>query len=153
VGLNVANGIVLKTCAAICGPLSVPACGDPCSIGDLSFLADVSGTHLVVDVVGYFSAAKQPSGVQEGSVGLTTLTAACQAFTSCTVVNATNSTRPVLAIGNVLVVFEHSAASTDLARFNVSETSATCDDGDFEPRARPSSSGSTCRRTALRPIF
>jgi hypothetical protein len=45
-GLNVANGIIL--------PLCDEEAADPCVGKDLSVKADVSGTHVLIDVLGYF---------------------------------------------------------------------------------------------------
>jgi hypothetical protein len=47
-GLNIANGIILPMCDEVSAT--------PCTAGDISFLAAVSGVHLVVDVTGYFHA-------------------------------------------------------------------------------------------------
>ncbi len=47
-GLNLANGVIVQMCDE--------AALSPCAGGDITFRADVSGTHLVVDVVGYFHA-------------------------------------------------------------------------------------------------
>ncbi len=46
--LNIANGVIVPMCDEVTAT--------PCSTGDITFRADVSGTQLVVDVVGYFHA-------------------------------------------------------------------------------------------------
>lgn len=44
--LNIANGVILPTCDEVAA--------SPCAAGDISFQAEVAGTFLVVDVMGYF---------------------------------------------------------------------------------------------------
>ena len=46
--VNIANGVVVPMCDEVGSP--------PCMDGDITFLATVSGAHLVVDVMGYFHA-------------------------------------------------------------------------------------------------
>jgi hypothetical protein len=48
----IANGNIVPTCDA------AAASGDPCPSGDLSLKVFGAGTHLVVDVVGYFTAQR-----------------------------------------------------------------------------------------------
>lgn len=45
----VANGVVVASCN------SAAAAGDPCPLGDVAIQADTSHTHLVVDVLGYYT--------------------------------------------------------------------------------------------------
>lgn len=48
----VANGVAVATCNA------AVAAGDPCPFGDLTILAESSATHIVVDVLGYYTAQR-----------------------------------------------------------------------------------------------
>jgi hypothetical protein len=126
VGLNIANGIVLKTCSIRCTGFFT--CGDPCPLGDLSFRADVSGTHLVVDVVGYFS---QPETVvSEGTHDdpNIVLTGSCQELVTCSVINNSSSAQTAVVIGSAAFRLNHGATS-DRADFAVSATTADCGTG------------------------
>jgi hypothetical protein len=58
-GLNIANGVIVPMCDQV-----APT---PCTTGDISFLAAVSPTHLVVDVVGYFTTSGRPGAVRHGT--------------------------------------------------------------------------------------
>jgi hypothetical protein len=58
-GLNVANGVIVPMCDQVAA--------DPCASGDISFSANVSSTHLVVDVVGYFSSQALTSAKRYGA--------------------------------------------------------------------------------------
>ncbi len=60
-GLNIANGIILPMCDEVSAT--------PCSIGDITFRADVSGVQLVVDVVGYFHAGSPTYTVRNTALG------------------------------------------------------------------------------------
>lgn len=80
-GLNIANGVVVP----IAGTNTVPA--------DLSIQADVSGTHVVADVTGYFTRfnidqfadnQKSITVVSEGG-GVDLSDGACTAVSSCTI--------------------------------------------------------------------
>ncbi len=46
-GLNLANGVIVQTCDEV-------SALTPCTSGDVTFRADVSGAYLVVDITGYF---------------------------------------------------------------------------------------------------
>ncbi len=59
-GLNLANGVIVPMCSQISTT--------PCASGDITFRADVSGTQLVVDVVGYFHAGS-PLAFGDTAVG------------------------------------------------------------------------------------
>ncbi len=60
-GLNIANGVIVP----MCGELSAT----PCSSGDITFRADVSGAYLIVDVVGYFHAGSPAATFSNTALG------------------------------------------------------------------------------------
>jgi hypothetical protein len=60
-GLNIANGIIVPMCGEVAAA--------PCANGDITFRADVSGAHLVVDVVGYFHAGSTASTLKNTALG------------------------------------------------------------------------------------
>jgi hypothetical protein len=60
--LNIANGVILPLCDEVAS--------SPCAAGDISFLAGVSGTDLVVDVVGYFTTPGRPGATRFGTAGI-----------------------------------------------------------------------------------
>jgi hypothetical protein len=67
-GLNIANGLALP----VCNPATAT-----CTTADITFIADVASTHLVVDVVGYFKAAVSPVTITlSDAVGSTASTTA-----------------------------------------------------------------------------
>ncbi len=101
-GLNIANGVIVPMCNQVSAT--------PCTSGDITFLADVSGAHLVVDVVGYFESQAATVFSQfggDGSSGAlhvtssTTRSAARQQYTSLTVDAGTTLTmaRPFTFVG------------------------------------------------------
>lgn len=130
-GLNLANGVLLQSCNAICIDFVPPfTCGDPCPTGDLSFLAEGSAVQLVVDVLGYFTAATI-SGVQGASseginnTANTAVTTACANLTSCTVTNNSSGTVGVLVTGTVNAEITHAAASLDVMVATLSNVNGT----------------------------
>jgi hypothetical protein len=128
-GLNIANGIILKTCSTFCVDLGTGPCGDPCPLGDLSFLAAVSATHLVVDVVGYFVAPFGPRAVTESSGEGPALTSTCQEILSCSVTNSVDGDKEVLVVAQVNLEVEHTLGVQDEAHFKLSSLSAECPAG------------------------
>ncbi len=60
-GLNLANGVIVPMCDE--------AAVTPCAGGDVTFRADVSGTHLVVDVMGYFHAGSTQATLSNTALG------------------------------------------------------------------------------------
>ncbi len=60
-GLNLANGVIVPMCDEVSAT--------PCSGGDITFRADVSGTYLVVDVVGYFHAGSRAATLTNTALG------------------------------------------------------------------------------------
>ncbi len=60
-GLNIANGVIVPMCDEVSAT--------PCTGGDITFRADVSGTQLVVDVVGYFHAGSQAATLTNTALG------------------------------------------------------------------------------------
>lgn len=76
-GLNIANGIALP----VCNPATAT-----CTTADVTFIADVSSTHLVVDVVGYFKAPVRPAVItlsdDPGSTVATTATTIASMYAS-----------------------------------------------------------------------
>jgi hypothetical protein len=134
VGLNVANGIVLKTCSIRCTGFF--SCGEPCPLGDLAFLADVSGTHLVVDVVGYFSQPETVITQAEADTPELALTGVCREILSCAVLNTSSNAQTVLVIGSATVRLDHTAGTDDRFVLAIRDTSANCDanpgEGTFE---------------------
>lgn len=125
-GLNIANSIALQTCDATCNTASC----EPCPTGDLSFHADVSGTHLVVDVVGYFTAATGLGASSEGTSGqVDLLDNACHTITSCALTNSGNAARSVVVIGTSVSRVDHITGGHDEIVSNISTTAATCATG------------------------
>ena len=57
--VNIANGVVVPMCDQVAAA--------PCTTGDITFLASVSGADLVVDVTGYFHAGS--TGLRNTSLG------------------------------------------------------------------------------------
>ena len=55
-GQNIANGVIVPMCDQ-----EIPD-ADACPTGDISFVAAVSSTHLVVDVTGYYIKSVIPGG-------------------------------------------------------------------------------------------
>jgi hypothetical protein len=123
VGLNVANGVVLKTCSLQCNEFFT--CGEPCPLGDLAFLADVSGTHLVVDVVGYFSSPETLLTESKQNTGVT-LGVPCQEILSCAVINQSTSARKVLVMGSATFEIQKDPTAVDRTILAVSTQSAIC---------------------------
>ncbi len=66
-GLNIANGVIVPMCDQVSAT--------PCSTGDITFRADVSATHLVVDVVGYFHAGSSSLTISNTALGHAALAA------------------------------------------------------------------------------
>ncbi len=60
-GLNLASGVIVPMCNEVAAA--------PCASGDITFLADVSGTDLVVDVVGYFHAGSTQANLWNTALG------------------------------------------------------------------------------------
>ncbi len=60
-GLNIANGVIVPMCDEVSAT--------PCAGGDITFRADVHGTYLVVDVVGYFHAGSPTFTVHNTALG------------------------------------------------------------------------------------
>ena len=59
--VNIANGVLVPMCDEVDAP--------PCTSGDITFLASVSGAHLVVDVAGYFHAGSTSFTVNNTALG------------------------------------------------------------------------------------
>lgn len=130
-GLNIANGLSVTTCDALCIDVIAPfTCGDPCPAGDLSIVADVSGTHLIVDVYGFYTAATTSALLSNTSEGLNdvdiALTGACQNVTSCTISNTSTVTKDVVVIGSVNLNVNHTLGTHDEIAVNIATTNNTC---------------------------
>ena len=59
--VNIANGVVVPMCDEEEEP--------PCASGDITFLASVSGAHLVIDVTGYFHAGSTSLTLSNTALG------------------------------------------------------------------------------------
>ena len=116
-GLNIANGVVLP----IAGTSTVPA--------DLNIRADVSGTHVVADVTGYFTRFPLPqfqSSVREllvtsdgGAVSLAD--GACHLLNTCTVTSPTTGGR-VYVRSWAQVAIDHTQGSETHDRMTIGPT-------------------------------
>ena len=123
--LNIANGLVLKTCGAGC---SILPC-TPCASGDLSFYS--SGiSHLLVDVIGYMTDST-PTYHDEGlqSTGTSLSDGACHEITSCSVTNNTPINKSLLVIATANAQISHTEGTHDEIITTISDTTATCDTG------------------------
>ena len=122
-GLNLANGVLLQTCNSSCIGIGCTVCGS----GDLSFHAEGNGSHLVVDVLGFFRAAEDVSQHSEGIMAApVTLTTTCANITSCTVFNGTSLTQQVLVQANVNSRLDHASATDDVVEVTLATDTTTC---------------------------
>lgn len=121
-GLNIANGVI------------VPIAGTASAAADLSVIADVSGTHLVADVTGYFT--RFPTEQLQASVKPTLTTndvntlvdlssGACVNLNSCTVVSG-GSAGTVVVSSFAQFVANHASGTTDRVVMGADTTSASC---------------------------
>jgi hypothetical protein len=108
-GLNIANGVV------------VPIEGTSLQPSDLSIRADVSATHVVADVTGYFTrfpvdqfSRKQDILVVSDQPSPTDLSAGtCQRITTCTVISPANTTGKVIIRSWAQVSLNHTQGTHD----------------------------------------
>jgi len=121
-GLNIANGVV------------VPIAGTSSSAADLSVIADVSGTHLVADVTGYFTrfpteqlqASVKPTLTLSDINTLADMSAGtCVNLNSCTVASG-SSAGTVVVNSYSQFVANHVAGTTDRVIVGAETTSAAC---------------------------
>jgi hypothetical protein len=156
--LSMTNGLVLQTCDANCTFFPLPGNCPPCSSqgGDLSIRANVSSTHLVVDVMGYFTPATI-SGVAGftnentfvGAPFLNISDGACHNVTSVLVTNTSDSQKSVVCTGETDGEFAHVNGTTDEYQINIATNGTTCSGpqpgtkaAGFEiPSAYPTASG------------
>lgn len=128
-GLNIANGVV------------VPIAGTSMDAADLAVIADVSGTHLVADVTGYFT--RFPTEQLQSSVkptltlsDINTLSdmssGACVNLNSCTVASG-GSAGTVVVNSYSQFVANHSAGTEDRVIVGAETTSAACSFTDGTP--------------------
>jgi hypothetical protein len=84
--LNIANGIALP----VCNPATAT-----CTAADITIIADVSSTHLVADVVGFFKAPVRPTVITlndiEGSTTSTTAVTIASMFKDLTTLGYTKA--------------------------------------------------------------
>jgi hypothetical protein len=124
-GLNIANGVV------------VPVAGSSLNPADLNVSTDVSGTHLVVDVTGYFIRfpiegfqVSKPTAIQadNGAVSLASSSlSSCPEVNSCTV--TATSTGHVLVQVWTQVNIEHTQGTHDRAVIGIKSVDPTiCSD-------------------------
>ncbi len=107
--LNIANGVIVPMCDEVSAT--------PCAGGDIAFRADVSGTQLVVDVVGYFHAGSTASTLTNTGLGHLAL----QVNTTGTF----NTAHGDLALANNADGFGNVADGALALRFNTSGYSNT----------------------------
>ena len=109
-GLNIANGVV------------VPIEGTAAQPWDLNIRADVSGTHVVADVTGYFTRFPLEQFSQPAKVALTTGTqasptslgdGACHRLTTCTVVSPPGVAGRVVIRSIAQVSIDHTNGTHD----------------------------------------
>jgi hypothetical protein len=108
-GLNIANGVV------------VPIEGTSLQPADLSIRSDVSSTHVVADVTGYFTrfpleqfSPKRDIMVVANQPNPTDLSSgACQRITTCTVTSPPNTTGKVVIRSQAQVSLNHTQGTHD----------------------------------------
>jgi hypothetical protein len=140
-GFNIANGVVLTTCGEICVDTLPPFTCDAsqvCPAGDLSVQAAVSGSHLVVDVMGYFRGADTTSlkvlhseDVAEGAV---VIDGSCQTVAQCSVTAPAGESGRVLVTASATVQFGTLAGALQEALLLL--TSSDCGVGFTYPGVR-----------------
>lgn len=118
--LNIANAVVFPMCD--------PAVTN-CSAADISILANASGTHLVIDVLGYFERfPKEQARTFTVTSHIQThleITATCTNYTSITLNAPVDGT--VVLHGNIGVGVAHASGTADWAILNVAADAVTCD--------------------------
>lgn len=117
-GLNIANGVAVTTCGAICVDTTNPFTCDAaqvCPAGDLSVRASTSASHLVVDVVGYFRGADTTSLKALHSEGVAasdiTLDDTCQTVAQCSITAPAGESGRVLVTASASVTFQNDDSS------------------------------------------
>ncbi len=121
-GLNLANGITQTSCDAF--DMLLPY--DPCPNGDVSFYAEAAGTHLVVDVAGYFMPATgygQRRSAQNGdniAIGTT-----CTNLLSVGVNNTSDYGRTVICTATSTLSINHTTATMDQLTLKISNVNGT----------------------------
>ena len=136
---NIANGLVLPTCDESCFLLGCP----PCQTGDLTFKANASSVHLVVDVIGYMSAANVGFASAADVAALSNITTACTEIGSTVYIN-NGSAKTIICQAYVNVNMDHTSGNTDEVTISLSETTATCGStGPGSARAEIDSSAAT----------
>jgi hypothetical protein len=121
-GLNLANGITVTSCDAF--DFLFPY--DPCPNGDVSFYAEAAGTHLVVDVAGYYIPAtgygKRRSAQNDDNIAIP---AACTNLLSTSLANSSGYSRTVICTASVTVADYHAAGTPDILDTKISNVSGT----------------------------
>jgi hypothetical protein len=121
-GLNIANGVV------------VPIAGTAADAADLAVIADVSGTHLVADVTGYFTrfpteqlqaSVKPTLTLSDANTLIDMSSGSCINLNSCTVASG-GSAGTVVVNSYSQFVANHVAGTTDRVAVGVDTTSAAC---------------------------
>ncbi|MBP1740730.1 MAG: hypothetical protein H6Q48_3023 [Deltaproteobacteria bacterium] len=126
--LNVANGLVLRTCDASIGPIIIGP-DDPCPDGDLSIYSS-GNTHLLVDVLGYMSQATN-TYPREGSKETSTALGdgACHWITSCSVENNTPVRKSLLVIATAKAQINHTVGTKDVIEATIDPGMNVCANG------------------------
>jgi hypothetical protein len=118
-GLNIANTTV------------VPLLQDSLETNEFTILADVSGTHVVADVVGYFAPATLVGTSSEGAnSNQAAITATCANLTSCSVTNNSSVAVGVVVSGTVNAEVTHTTGTTDVMVATLSDVNGTTCGGD-----------------------
>ncbi len=127
-GLNIANGIILATCFTYCGLTGSPNC-EPCPSGDLSFLADVAGSDLVVDVVGFFTPASTADlrGASSEGAGATIEFSDNLCHTAAaTSLSAPSTGQAVVCTASLNLVTDHTNGADTRLNFTIATDATTC---------------------------
>lgn len=125
---NIANGLDLKTCDALCIDIFPPfTCGDPCPGGDLSFRANNSSVHLVVDVLGYFTAASLGStGANDIAAAFNLANNTCTNIGQVAITNSSNVTKTVICQAYVNIGIVHTNGAEDDFLITLATDATTC---------------------------
>jgi hypothetical protein len=118
-GFNIANGIAVPLC-------DVSEAGQTCP-ADLRLQADVSGAHLVADVVGYFTREIPPTLVSAGSSGSTGLIfSTCTHVASATITVSAPGAGTVHVRGIALSLVNHTNGAEDRMLLGIMPQAANC---------------------------
>jgi hypothetical protein len=132
-GLNIANGIAVP----ICDPAQSGPCPD-----DLRVQADISNTHLVADVVGYFERfrkeeARSFSILGSASANATTVNSLCGNVASAQVVVTPPVAGRVVIRANVRVGIGHTVGTPDSMMLVIATSLGSCPSSSVSRSALP----------------